>query len=177
MNFTLLLRKYKATIAYIITIVVVNVLYSYLPYVSWFNNAVSPADAIVGAIYIARDFAQREIKHKVMIAMFVGAVLSYLMAAEQVAFASVVAFSVGETIDWLIFTFTRKPLSERLLWSAIISTPIDSYVFLSLLANLNWVEFCAMTLAKILGVVLVWLTWKRRNRQPSPQYQAARTGV
>lgn len=165
MNSKSFTAKYKATISYIITIVFVNVLYSYLPYLTLFGDSVTPADIIVGIIYIARDFAQREIGHRVLIAMVIGSVLSYLMAAPAVAFASVVAFSLGETIDWLVYTYTRKPLSERLLYSAALSAPVDSAVFLSLLGMFSVVEVTLMTLAKLLGVLLVWYLWRRRAQR------------
>ena len=57
-------------------------------------------------IFILRDFAQREIGHKVLGAMAVGAVLSYFMADPFVAFASVVAFMISELVDWVVYTFT-----------------------------------------------------------------------
>ena len=118
----------------------------------------------VGMIYIFRDFAQREIKHYVIFAMLVAGVLSYVLADQAVAYARVSAFLIGETIDWLIFTFTRKPLSQRLLWSSTASAPIDSYVFLALLGRVNWVAMSVMTVAKFLGVILVWVMWKRIGR-------------
>lgn len=153
--------RYKATLSYIVFIVVLNYLYSYLPMISYYNQMFTPADMLVGAVYIFRDFAQREIKHKVILAMLVGAGLSYLMATKDVATASVCAFLVGETIDWLIFTFTKKPLSQRLIWSSMISAPIDSYVFLLVLNRVMFLEFSLMTLSKFLGVIVVWLAWKR----------------
>lgn len=164
MNSKALLSKYKATNVYIITTVVVNILYSIFPYFFLLGCKVSPCDMIVGSIYIVRDFAQREIGHKVVFAMVVAAVLSYLLAAQQVALASAAAFVVGETIDWIIFTVTKKPLSQRLLWSSMISAPIDTTVFLCVLGNLNWVEFTALTFAKFVGVLLLWTMWRRRDK-------------
>ncbi|MCB1828083.1 MAG: VUT family protein, partial [Coxiellaceae bacterium] len=98
-----------------------------------------------------------------IIAMLIGAVLSYGMAATQVAYASVVAFLVGETVDWVIFTYTKKPLSDRLLLSSLISSPIDTAIFLYLLDNLNWLEFTSMTIMKLLGVLALWVMWRKRT--------------
>ena len=170
-NIFALIPRYKATISYIVFIVIVNYLFSYLPLISFFHEMITPADILVGAIYIFRDFAQREIQHKVIIAMLVGALLSYLMSSKEVATASLVAFMIGETLDWLIFTFTKKPLSQRLIWSSLLSTPIDSYVFLFLINRVLWVEFSVMTLAKFFGVFIVWLMWKRYCTDDAP-YQA-----
>lgn len=157
------LLKYKATISYVVTIVLVNAMYSFLPFLRILGNQVSMADSVVGSIYIVRDFSQREIGHYVIVAMLIGASLSYVFASEQVAYASLSAFLVGETIDWLIFTFTKKPLSERLLWSSIISAPIDTYVFLLMINNLNWLEFSLMSVGKFLGVLVIWLLWRRSH--------------
>lgn len=154
------LYRYKATLSYIIFIVILNCLYSYLPMISFYNQLFTPADMIVGAVYIFRDFAQREIKHKVIFAMLIGAVLSYLMASKDVAYASVCAFAVGETIDWLVYTFTKKPLSQRLIWSSVISVPLDSYVFMMMINGMLFLEFALMNVSKFAGVLLVWLLWK-----------------
>lgn len=154
------LFKYKATFNYIAFIVIINVLYADMPVVPLLNATFSPADALVGFIYIFRDFAQREIKHYVFVAMFAGAIISYLLSDPTIAIASVTAFIVGEMLDWTLFTFTKKPLSERLIWSASISSPIDSLIFLLIISRLNWLELSLMTLTKIAGVFLLWYSWK-----------------
>jgi queuosine precursor transporter len=156
--------KYPATLSYILFIIVLNILYTYLPPVSFLDNLFSPANIMVGAVYIFRDFAQREIRHYVLIAMLLGAMLSYLFAAPSIAVASFVSFIVAETIEWIIFTWTKKPLSQRLLWSASISVPIDSLVFLWMIYNLNGISFSVQTASKMIGVLLLWGIWKYRQR-------------
>ncbi|MCD6047299.1 MAG: uncharacterized protein K0S08_946 [Gammaproteobacteria bacterium] len=160
------IKKYlfPATISYIIIVIVINVAFSYAPFFHIFGQEVSPMDAFVGAIYLVRDFAQREIRHYVLIAMLIGLIFSYVLAKPAVAIASAVAFMSGELVDWLIFTFTRKPLSQRLLWSAALSTPIDSSVFLIVMHQLNIVGFLLMSMSKWIGVFALWYWWKRQNR-------------
>lgn len=114
---------------------------------------------------MVRDFAQREVGHKVIIAMLIAAILSYLLADPTIARASLAAFVVGESIDWAIFSFTKKPLSERLLMSSAISSPIDTYVFLFMMGHLNPLEFGIMTLGKIMGVGVIWYGWYIRERR------------
>lgn len=154
-------RRYIASFSYISMILLINVLFVYLPGVSAFGQSFSPADMMVGCIYIVRDFAQREIKHYIFIAMLVGAGLSYLLANQEIALASLAAFLVGETIDWAIFSFTKKPLSQRLIWSSALSSPIDSWVFLAVAHRLHLLEFTMMTLGKIIGILVLWLIWKK----------------
>jgi len=153
----------KSTITYIAFIILINSAYSYFPYATIAGAPFSMGDMVVGMIYIFRDFAQREIKHYVIFAMLFGAAVSYFFADKTMAIASVAAFSVAETIDWAIFTFTKKPLSQRLFWSAAISAPIDSIIFLSIYGPLNAEGVLVLCLSKTLGVVLVWLIWRRRS--------------
>jgi len=159
------IKKYlfPATLSYIIFVVAINVAFSFAPFFHLWGNEVSPVDIFVGAIYLVRDFAQREIRHYVLIAMIVGIILSYVLADKTVAFASAAAFMSGEVVDWLIFTFTKKPLSQRLIWSAAVSTPIDSSVFLICMHQFNAVGFLLMSVSKWIGVLALWYYWRRKT--------------
>lgn len=154
---------FLATFAYIIFIVLLNTSVVYLSPVMILSQPISPADAFVGCIYIVRDFAQREIRHYVFIAMMIGAALSFFLAGHAIAIASVSAFVMGELIDWAVFTFTRQPLSKRLILSACLSAPIDTAIFLAILHQLNSVGFSIMALGKIIGVFIVWMIWKMKT--------------
>lgn len=157
--------RYKGTICYMVFIVAVNTLFVCMPLFNVMGSEVSPMDPVVGVVYVLRDFAQREIKHKVIIAMLIGSVLSYYLADKSVAIASVAAFLIAELVDWSIYSFTKKPLSQRILWSAMISSPIDSLVFLHFVHQLNWLGWTILTAAKILGVYLLWYLWRLRERR------------
>ena len=124
-------------------------------------------DPAAGIVYLVRDFAQRELGHRIFVAMVIGSLLSYFLATPAVALASVSAFIAGELIDWSIFTLSKKPLSQRLIWSACISAPIDSLIFISLLGYLSIASFTLMTAGKIIGVCIIWLIWKARSRRLS----------
>ena len=88
--------KYKFTIGYILSIVLVNIGFVFITPISLLGEMFPPMSLIVGAIFILRDFAQREIGHRVLGAMAVGAILSYFMADPFIAIASVVAFFISE---------------------------------------------------------------------------------
>lgn len=160
-----LLVSCKSTLAYIALIVVLNTLFVFVPLVTIMGLEVSPMDIAVGLIYVFRDFAQREMGHKVIFAMLIGGVLSYVLADKAIAIASMSSFVIAEAIDWGIYTYTKRPLSKRILWSASISSPIDSVVFLYLVHQLNWLGFVILTAAKILGVVVLWYIWNRREQR------------
>lgn len=157
-------KRFSCTIAYIIAIIAINNIFVYAPYITIGSSLVSTGDIVVGAVYILRDFVQREIKHYVIIAMFIGCFLSYVLADKQIAIASVCAFFVGEFIDWMIYTFTKKPLSQRLLWSSGISAPVDSVIFLYLTHMLNAPGLVALTIGKFLGILSIWYFWRLRNQ-------------
>ena len=138
-----------------------NIGFVYIPPVPLLGEMFPPMSLLVGLIFIARDFAQREIGHKVIGAMAVGAVLSYLMADPFVAIASVVAFAISEMVDWSVYTYTKRPLRDRILLSSALGTPVDSAVFLLILGFFSPLGFALMTIAKMLTAVLIW--WKVKD--------------
>lgn len=156
---------YPATLCYIGMIVLLNTIFSYVPNLSFGQATFSSADFLVGLIYVTRDFAQREIQHRVIFAMLIGCALSYIFAEKEAALASVAAFIVGESIDWAIFTLTKKPLSQRILWSALVSAPADSVVNLYFLHQLNTIGVSIMICMKWLGVTILWYIWRNSRKK------------
>jgi len=154
-------KKFKYSIAYVVSIVLVNIGFVYVAPVPLLGEMFPPMSLLVGVIFILRDFAQREISHKVLGAMAIGAVLSYLMADPFVAIASVVAFIISELADWAVYTFTKKPLGQRILISSAVGTPIDSAVFLWMLGFFTPVGCLLMIVAKMLSALIIW--WRLQD--------------
>src|SRR5210317_1099738 len=100
------MAQYKYSIAYILSIFLVNIGFVHVPLIPFFDTMYPPMSIAVGLVFILSDFAQKEIGHRVIIAMLIGAFLSYLMADPYVALASLVAFMVSETVDWSVYTLT-----------------------------------------------------------------------
>jgi len=151
------------TSLYILLIVAVNYGFSVVPLVDLPGGEKwPPMSLIVGFIFVARDFAQREIGHKVILAMLVAGGLSYIMASPFIAIASITAFLISEFADWSVYSFTGKKFHERVLWSSAIGTPLDSIVFLAIIGHLSVVGVVAMTASKMLGALGVWWMLKRR---------------
>ena len=94
-----IINKFKYTISYIVTIVLINIGFVYVPLIPFYDTMYPPMSLIVGFVFVFRDFAQNEIGHKVIFAMIIGALLSYVMANPYVAIASLVAFAVSEAFD------------------------------------------------------------------------------
>ncbi len=158
--------SYKYTLLYIALIVLVNYGFTVVPLVALPGGDMwPPMSLVVGFVFVARDFAQREIGHRVIVAMLAAGALSYAMAGPAVAAASVAAFLVSEFADWAVYSFTRRPFSDRVLLSSLIGTPIDSAVFLAIIGHLSATAVIVMTLSKMAGAVLVWWRVRRRDAQ------------
>lgn len=160
--------QYSATIAYIGAIVLINTLFLWMPVYSIAGSTMTTADFAAGSVFVVRDFAQREIKHFVFLAMLMGGAITYFLVNKTLAIASISAFITAESIDWSIFTFTKKPLSDRLIWSSLLSCPVDSYIFAHL-AGLHWLDIVLMTLTKFIGVLLIWSLWKIKRTKKTAE--------
>ncbi len=156
--------RFRYTIVYIALIVAVNYGFTVTPLVALPGGEKwPPMSLIVGFIFVARDFAQREIGHRVIIAMLAAGALSYIMADPFVAAASVAAFLFSEFADWAVYSFTGRPFAERVLLSSAVGTPLDSVVFLGIIGQLSMAGVLAMTASKMLGALAVWWLIRRQN--------------
>lgn len=150
---------YKYSFGYIVAIVIANIGFTYLPMIALpGGEMLAPMSFLVGFIFVLRDFSQREIGHRILIAMAIGAGLSYIMADPFIALASVLAFSISESVDYVVYTFTKKTLTlkQRILLSSAAGTPIDSAVFMLIVGFFTWYGLIAMVVSKMVGAVIVW---------------------
>ena len=139
---------------------------------------INPLTMVTGLVFVLRDFVQREIGHKVIAVMALAIAWSFYYSWPVIALASGIAFAVSETVDWLLFTFTKYRLSTRILLSSALAAPIDTTVFLygadlaqamegiaergSQFHLANWIVF---VIGKMVGAVLVsWLIRRREDR-------------
>lgn len=136
--------------AYVASVVAVNVAFVWRPDLAWLWSVA------VGSIFVTRDFTQRTIGHWVVAPMVAGIVLSYFLASPFVALASATAFAVSEATDWLIFSITKRPLRDRVLWSCAASAPVDSAVFLLMIGAFGPLAFVAQVGSKMLAAIVVF---------------------
>ena len=162
-----MINQYKFTIAYILSVVLINVGFLYVTLIQFYDTMYPPMSIIVGIIFILRDYAQREIGHKVIGAMIIGAVLSYVMANPFIAVASFVAFMISELTDWGVYTFTGKPLHQRILISSLASTPIDSAVFLLMIGQFSLLACVTMFISKMLAALAIYFYLRNKDEQLS----------
>ena len=151
---------------YIVLIVGVNFAFTVTPLIPLPNGEMwAPLSLIVGFIFVVRDFAQRRVGHHVLWGMLVGCVVSWFMASPQLALASAAAFAVGELGDWAVYTFTRRPFSQRILISSLVGAPLDSIVFLGMIGIATAWSVITMSLSKLAGSLLVWWLVRRREQR------------
>lgn len=152
-------------LVYILLIAGVNWLFDVTPLIALPGGEVwSPAALVVGFVFVVRDFAQRKVGHYILLAMLAGIVISWYMASPQLAFASAVAFAVGETADWALYSYTKKPFSQRILLSSLIGAPLDSVVFLFLIGIPSFAGALVMSISKLAGALVVFMLVRRKEQ-------------
>lgn len=156
---------------YVLLIPFVNWSFAHVPTIPLADGgAFSPLAIVTGLVLVVRDFAQREVGHTIFIPMLIGIAASFAMAPPAIALASAAAFAISETVDWVVFTFVKRPLSQRVLLSSGIGAPIDTAVFWLLASLAVAGVFTRMTVlaaiaSKWLGVVVVYFLLKRRENK------------
>ena len=168
-----MIRGFSAILSvtvYVAFIVLVNVLF--IPenliegVTQWSTNTwmgtLFLANIIVGFVFVLRDYAQREIGHKVLIATALAGLPVWYFAGPGLAIASLTAFILSEMTDWAVYTFTKRPLQSRILLSSLFAVPVDTLAFQHLAGYLTPAAFLTEVLSKALGVALVWYILKLR---------------
>lgn len=158
---------------YVLMIPFVNWSFTWAPQWTLFNDFVfNPVTIVTGLILVVRDFAQRQIGHRIFFAMMTALGLTVWLAGPQLALASGAAFFISETVDWALFTFTRASLPTRVLLSTAIAAPIDSLAFLFLAdtvrpdsRQLTPANLIMSIVGKLLGLAVVILLMKLRERK------------
>lgn len=143
--------------------------------VNWMFTAIAPwqtplgdlylANVVVGFIFVLRDYAQREIGHYILFATAAAGVLTWFMVDPAIAAASITAFILSETADWGVYSFLRRPLSQRILISSLFAVPLDTLAFQYLAGYLTPAAFATEIASKAAGVLLVWYLLRARDRK------------
>jgi queuosine precursor transporter len=121
------------------------------------------ANVIVGFVFVLRDYAQREIGHNVLLATLLAGIPVYYFAGPGLAVASMIAFALSEMTDWAVYSFTRRPLQDRILLSALFAVPVDTLAFQHLAGYLTPAAFVTEVVSKAVGVAIVWYLLKLRT--------------
>jgi uncharacterized PurR-regulated membrane protein YhhQ (DUF165 family) len=147
---------------YVASIVIVNWLFTAIaPWPTPFGDLYL-ANIVVGAVFVLRDYAQREVGHYVLGFTALAGAITYVMVDPAIAIASVSAFMLSEMADWSVYSFTRKPIQERILISSLFAVPLDTLTFQYLADYLTPAAFTTEVLSKALGVFAVWYLLRLR---------------
>ena len=154
---------------YVVLIPLVNWSFAHVPTLAIPGGGLwSPMAIVTGLILVFRDFAQREVGHYIFIPLLIGLAISYAMAPAAIALASSAAFAISELVDWAIYSFTKKPLSKRVLISSAVSAPLDTAIFWYG-ANMvepgvfHWATLATAIASKMAGALLVYAILKQRE--------------
>lgn len=116
-----------------------------------------------------RDYAQRAAGNWVIPLTLLAAVLTYFAVDEVVALASGTAFVVSETIDFVVFKATKRPMKDRIVISSAVAVPFDGWIFLGMMGwlttQLFWVHYAVKMVASLL--MWAWLNYPSNNRTSS----------
>lgn len=152
----------KYTALYLLAIVGINIGFEHFAPIPLPNGDVwPPMSLVVGIVFVLRDYSQSEIGHRVLLAMLVGAALSYWMASPALAYASLLAYMISELVDWSVYSLTRWPFKRRVWVSSAISAPVDSAVFLWAIGVHSVTAVALMAASKWVGIAAVAL-WHNR---------------
>ena len=127
---------------------------------------VIPGTALVGLIFVMRDYTQRLIGDWVICCTLVASVIVYFAVDEFIAIYSALAFLVSEGIDQLAWKWLGKEdLKDRILWSSAVSTWIDGALILTGLGILNWPNFISHYIGKMTSVFVIWLVLRHQHNK------------
>jgi queuosine precursor transporter len=149
-------------VVYIASIVLVNWLFvAVAPWPTAFGDLYL-ANLVVGFVFVLRDYGQRQVGHKILLATLVAGIITFFMVDRAIALASITAFILSEMTDWAIYSFTKRPLQQRILLSSLVAVPLDTLAFQYLANYLTPAAFTTEVLSKALGVLIVWYLLKLR---------------
>jgi queuosine precursor transporter len=149
-----------AALAYVGVVVLANILSTRYGMVSvGFGLVASAGTYAAGAALGLRDAVREGLGRWGMVAVIlIGSALSFWLASAVIATASLVAFTVSETLDALVY----EPLRERNKLGAVVASNTvgavaDTYVFLSLapFGPVTWTAMQGQLVGKILWATLV----------------------
>jgi uncharacterized PurR-regulated membrane protein YhhQ (DUF165 family) len=144
---------------------VVNFTIAWWPPQDVLGIEIPPGLLLVGAIFVMRDYAQRAVGNWVIALTVVAAVLTYFTVDHVVALASGAAFLVSESIDWLVFKITKRPMKDRIVISSAVAVPFDGLIFLGMLGWFTPQLFLVHYAVKMVASVLMWLWLSARHNR------------
>ena len=156
--------------AYIVSIAAANWLVHHFGLISIGFGLLVPAGTFAaGAALVLRDAVQWNAgRSVVVIAILIGAGISYVTSTPAIAAASALAFFTSELVDWAVFTpLSRRNLPLAIVGGSLAAAPVDTILFLKLAGfGLTWPavlgQFLVKTLVSVAAAAVI--AYRRRVR-------------
>lgn len=144
-----------SAVFYLGSIVLANILVHTLGIVTVLGLTFPAGAVAIGLTFSTRDFVQERYgKYGCWGWMLVAVAITFVFN-RQLALASVCAFVIAEASDWAIFTYSRGNFEKRLVLSNLISTPLDSVIFVLLAFGPVWPAIWGQAIVKMLSSLLI----------------------
>jgi uncharacterized PurR-regulated membrane protein YhhQ (DUF165 family) len=165
------MRKWIWGLLYLLSILLGNA------FVIWFGivtiaGLTFPAGVVwIGLTFSFRDFVQRYWGDWATWGWMIAASVITLFFNMDIALASMAAFFVSESLDWLLFRVLKRPFASRVIWSNLVSCPVDSLVFVLLAFGPVWPAIIGQAIIKYLSGLIVLpflIVRKKQSTSPSP---------
>ena len=149
------MRKWIWGLLYLLSILLGNA------FVIWFGIVTVaglsfPAGVVwIGLTFSFRDFVQRHWGDWATWAWMIAASLITLFFNLEIALASMAAFFVSESLDWLFFRVLKRSFASRVVWSNLVSCPVDSLVFVLLAFGPIWPAIVGQAIIKYISGLMV----------------------
>ena len=145
----------KNVVFYLGSILVANLLVKYFGIVIVFGLSFPAGAVMVGLSFSFRDMVQRSYGKKSCWLFMILATIITVMFSINIAVASGLAFFISELIDWFIFTYLKTSYRKRVMFSNVISTPIDSLIFVPLVFGWVWPAIIGQAVIKIISSFII----------------------
>ena len=160
------MKKWTWGFLYLLSILLGNA------FVIWFGiitfaGLTFPAGVVwIGLTFSFRDFVQRCWGDWATWGWMTAASVITFFFNMDIALASMAAFFVSESLDWFFFRILKRSFASRIIWSNLVSCPVDSLVFVLLAFGPVWPAIIGQTIIKYLSglIVLPFLA----ARRPTP---------
>src|SRR5262245_66294701 len=99
-------------VVYIVSIVLVNWLFvAVAPWPTVFGDLYL-ANVVVGFVFVLRDYGQRQVGHRILLATLVAGIITYFMVDQAIALASITTFVLSKLNDWASSSFSRRTIQR-----------------------------------------------------------------
>ena len=148
-------NKYFWPVMYMLSILLGNLFVIWFDIVYMFGLTFPAGVIFIGLTFSFRDFVQRRWGDWACWIWMGLAVLITFFLNQKVAFASVAAFSVSELVDWAIFKYLKVSLKKRIIFSNLLSCPLDSIIFITIAFGWFWPAIWGQALIKYVSGLAV----------------------